>query len=297
MSFDAELSRATQAFSKNLHVLADQQKSHLLDTVRIESMTTLSQFFDRVGQIRMQKRTSRHQDTAFTPLPYSRRRVDISDYECGEILDREEDVIKMMYDPQSATTQMFVQAGNINIDSVIINEGLLGSAKASDSSFAITEIAAPTAVTADATYKLGVDKIKEAIETMGAANVDLVADRPILVISYAEYVSLLKQSEFINKDFKTSPNQELTVNNFNNFLGVDIKIVSNEILPVSGNNRTCVLYTKQSCILGVQNKFKIDAGKDYSKGGSLRVIGKQNIGAVRMEEARVVPLTCDTTKA
>jgi hypothetical protein len=297
MSFDHELSRATQTFNKNLHVLAQQQQSQLLSTVRLESMTSLSQFFDRIGEVEMIKRTSRHQDTAFTPLPYSRRKVDISDYEIGEIIDSEEDAMKMMYDPQSSTTQAFVRSGNRNMDRVIVNEGLLGTAYAADAGFSTTAVAAPTAITADATYKLAISKIKDAIDSLGSADVDLAVDRPCLVISYAEYVSLLKQSEFINKDFKTSTNQELTINSLNNFLGIDIKIVSNTILPLSGNDRTCVMYTKSSCILGVQNKFKIDAGKDYSKGGSLRVIGKQNIGAVRMEEARVVPLTCDQTKS
>lgn len=297
MSFDHELSRATQTFSKNLHVLAQQQQSQLLDTVRLESMTSLSQFFDRIGEVEMVKRTSRHQDTAFTPLPYSRRKVDISDYEIGEIIDKEEDAVKMMYDPQSATTQAFVRSGNRNMDRVIVNEGLLGTAYAADAGFSTTAVAAPTAITADTTYKLAISKIKDAIDSLGSADVDLAVDRPTLVISYAEYVSLLKQSEFINKDFKTSTNQELTINNLNNFLGIDIKIVSNTILPLSGNDRTCVMYTKSSCVLGVQNKFKIDAGKDYSKGGSLRIIGKQNIGAVRMEEDRVVPLTCDQTKS
>lgn len=297
MSFDHELSRAKQTFSKNLHVLAQQEKSQLLDTVRFEPMTSLSQFFDRIGDIEMIKRTSRHQDTAFTPLPFSRRKIDISDYEVGEIIDQEEDTMKMMYDPQSSTTQAFVRSGNRNIDRIIINEGLLGSAQAADAGFSVTNIAAPTSITADATYKLGVDKIKEAVNTLGSADVDLAVDRPTLVISYAEYVSLLKQSEFINKDFKTSTNQELTVNNLNNFLGIDIKIVSNKILPLVGNNRTCVMYTKSSCILGIQNKFKIDAGKDFGKGGSLRIIGKQNIGSVRMEEDRVVPLTADQTKS
>jgi hypothetical protein len=296
MSFDHELSRATQTFSKNLHVLAQQQKSQLLDTVRTESMTTLSQFFDRIGDIEMIKRVSRHQDTAFTPLPFSRRKVDISDYEIGDLIDQEEDAVKTMYDPQSATSQAFVKAANRNIDKIIVNEGLLGKAIAADSSFGSTSVNSPASVAADTTYRLGINKIKDAIERLGSADIDLAIDKPYLIISYAEYVSLLKQSEFINKDFKTSPNQELTVNNFNNFLGIDIKIVSSKVLPLVNNNRTCVMYTKSSCLLGIQNQFKIDAGKDYGKGGSVRVIGKQNIGAVRMEEDTVVPLTCDQTK-
>lgn len=298
MSFDHELARATQAFSKNLHTLAQQQTSKLFGTVRIESMETLSKFFDRDASIEMQRRTSRHQNTAYTPQQLSRRRLDISDYECGDIVDREEDVMKAMYDPQSSITQGFVRAANRNLDSVIINEGILGTAYAADADFAISNVAAPTAIPNGGT-NLTTDKIKDAIERLEEADVDLTEDRPTLVIGASQYRALLSQSEFINKDFKTGASEQIVLNAMSNFLGIDIIKVStkdsNPILPKSGNIRTAVLYTKSACILGIQNKFKIDSGKDYSIGGSVRVIGKQNIGSVRMEEARVVPIECDET--
>lgn len=292
MSFDHDILAATQAFSKNLHVLAEQKKSQLFDSVRVENMTTQSQFFDRIGEIEMTPRNSRHQDTAYTPLPFSRRRVEIKDYEVGEIIDKIEDVQKSMVDPQSATTEAFLRAGNRNLDKIIINEGLLGSAAASDSEFSITNIARPSPIV-DGGTNLPTSKIKDAIERMGSADVDVAEDKPCLVITYSQYRSLLEQNEFINKDFKTGASQELVVSTLANFLGINIKIVSTKILPIVANIRTCVLFTKSSLILGIQNKFMIDAGKDYSKGGSVRVIGKQNIGAVRMEENRVVPINCD----
>lgn len=294
MSFDHDILAATQAFSKNLHVLAQQKQSKLFDTVRSESMSTASQFFDRVGTIDMAPRTSRHQDTAFTPVPFSRRRVDIQDYEVGDIIDKVEDVQKSMVDPQSATTQTFLQAGNRNIDKIIINEGLLGSAVATDSQFSVSNIAAPTAIVDGGTNMTTV-KIKNAIERLGSADVDLAEDRPYLALTYAQYRSLLNEEEFINKDFKLSSPDKIGPAMLSEILGVDIRLVSQTVLPKVGDIRTAVMYTKSSVILGIQNKFLIDAGKDYSKGGSLRVIGKQNIGSVRMEESRVVPINCDET--
>ena len=295
MSYDHDILAATQVFSKNLHMLAQQKQSKLADAVRMESMSSASQFFDRVGTIEMIARTSRHQDTAFTPVPFSRRRVDISDFEVGDIIDKVEDAAKAMVDPQSATTQAFLQAGNRNLDNIIINQGLLGNAVTTDAGFTVTTVAAPSgsATVAVGSTNLPTSKIKDAIEIAQNNDVDLSDDKPYLVITPSQYRSLLSENEFINRDFKLTSGNQHSVNALNEILGVDIRIVSPSLLPKTSNTRTCILFTKGSVVVGVQNKFMIEAGKDYSKGGSIRIIGKQNIGAVRMEEARVVPIFCD----
>jgi hypothetical protein len=295
MSFQHDILAATQAFNENLHKLAQQEVSKLMDTVRQENMTTKSEFFDRVGGIRMLPRTSRHQDTAFTPLPFSRRRVDILDYEVGDIIDENEDVKKSLVNPRSATLMRFAEAGKINIDKTII-DGLLGSATAADSEFTISSIALPdTQKVLDAGSNMSVDKIKTALEKLGTADVDLAIDRPIMAIAYNQYKALLNDNEFINRDFKLTSGEKLGPAMVSEILGVDIRIVAQEVLPKVGNIRSTVLYTKNAGILGLNNMFSAKVLEDPTKGGSLRVIGKQNIGAVRMEEERTVQIDCDET--
>lgn len=295
MSFQHDIIAATQAFNANLHKLAQQEVSKLMDTVRNESMTTKSEFFDRVGGIRMLPRTSRHQDTAFTPLPFSRRRVDILDYEVGDIIDENEDVRKALVNPKSATLQRFAEAGKINIDATII-KGLLNDAVATDSEFTVSNVALPgSQEIVDGGSNMTVNKIKDALEILGQADVDLAIDRPYLALTYSQYRSLLSESEFINKDFKLTSAKKLGPAMVSEILGVDIRLVTQEVLPKAGNIRTAVMYTKNAGILGVNNMFSAKVLEDPTKGGSLRVIGKQNIGAVRMEEARVVKIQCDET--
>lgn len=276
-------------------MLAQQKQSKLSDAVRIESMSAASQFFERAGTIEMVENTSRHQDTPFTPVPFSRRRVDVRNFSVSDIIDNEEDAVKMLIDPQSATTSTFLNAANRNIDKLIINDALLGSAVSTDASFGVTNVAAPTAV-ADGGTNLPVSKIKDSIERMQADDVDLAEDRPYLVISPSQYRSLLSDNEFINRDFRiASSNTPLSVTTLNEILGVDIRIVSPDLLPKVSDIRTCVMFTKGSVVVGMQNRFSIKSGEDMSKNGSIRIIGKQNFGAVRMEEARVVPISCDET--
>jgi hypothetical protein len=295
MSFQHDIIAATQAFNANLHKLAQQSVSKLADTVRMESMSTKSEFFDRIGGIRMLPRTSRHQDTAFTPLPFSRRRVDILDYEVGDIIDENEDVRKSLVNPQSATLMRFTEAGNINMDKTIIG-GLLGNAVATDSEFNVSNIALPASqAIVDGGTNLPIDKIKNALEILGQNDVDLATDRPYMAITWSQYRSLLADDEFINKDFKLTSGEKLGVSSVSEVLGVDIRIVSQEVLPKTGNVRSAVLYTKTSNIIGVNNRMSAKVLEDPTKGGSLRVIGKQNIGSVRMEEERVVKIDCDET--
>ncbi len=295
MSFQHDILAATQAFNENLHKLAQQSVSKLADTVRQENMTTKSEFFDRIGGIRMLPRTSRHQDTAFTPLPFSRRRVDILDYEVGDIIDENEDVRKSLVNPQSATLMRFNEAGNINMDKTIV-DALLGNATAADSEFTITNVALPgSQAIVDGGTNLPLDKIKNGLEILGQNDVDLAVDRPYMAITWSQYRSLLEDNEFINRDFKLSSGEKLGVASVSEILGVDIRIVSQEVLPKAGNIRSVVLYTKSANILGLNNKMSAKVLEDPTKGGSLRVIGKQNIGSVRMEEERVVKIDCDET--
>jgi hypothetical protein len=293
MSFSHDIVAATQAFNANLHKLAQQETSRLQDTVRVESMNTKSQFFDRVDGIRMLPRTNRHADTAFTPLEYSRRRVDILDFEVADIIDENEDVKKAFVNIQGATVMRFAEANKINMDKVII-DGLLNDAFAFDANFTQSAVSLGAGQEIPvAASNLTTNKIKDALEKLGLADVDLTQDRPYMAITYSQYRSLLSENEFINKDFKLTTGEKLGVNMLSEILGVDIRIVSSELLPIDGSNiRTAIMYTKGANILGVQNMGSVKILPDPTKGGSLRVIGKQNIGSVRMEEERVVKVFC-----
>lgn len=294
MSFQHDILAATQAFNTNLHMLAQQTVSKLGDCVNVENVNTKSEFFDRVGGIRMVARTSRHQDTAFTPLTYSRRRVDISDYEVSDLIDGE-DILKALVNPQSATIQKFIEAGNINKDRIIIS-ALLNSAVATDSNFAVSNISLPNGQKiVNGASNLTTAKIKTATTILMNNDVDLATEEVYLACNANMYRKLLNSAEFINKDYKLGAPTENTIRTLNEFMGINIRIVSKEVLPKTGNIGSAVLFTKSSIRLAINNMFSTKVLEDATKGGSLRVIGKQSLGAVRMEEERVVQIDCDET--
>lgn len=297
MSQDHALLRSTEKFSATLHILAGQTRSILEDTVRIEQMNNATGNYDRHGHVAMLPITSRHATTPYVEVPYSRRKLTVKDYGIAEFIDKVEDVEKAAINPQSSIVSTFLAASNKNIDHIIINEGLLGKASSPNAKGQETLISAPTAIVHN-NDNMSVSKIKDAIRRLGNKDVDMASERPYLVLTYNQYHALLSDNEFINKDFKLTSQEQISPSRINEILGVDIRIVSSgsNLLPKDSNNiRTCVMYTKSSVILGIQNRFSIEMGKDFSRNASTAIICKSNAGAVRMEEDRVVPILCKET--
>jgi hypothetical protein len=293
MSFQHDILAATQAFNANLHMLAQQQSSILEDTVRVESLATKSEFFDRSGTAEVVAMTSRHQDTPFTPVPYSRRRLDVVDFGMSELID-DKDMIKMLVNPQSSITETFAASFKRNKDRVIIN-GLLGNAFAADADFGISSVVLANGSNniAVGTSNLPTLKLKDALLLLEKADVDITVDQPYLAITPSQYRSLLADPEFTNRDYRLIENMMGGVKDIKDILGIKLKIVSPTLLPKVGNTRTCILYTKSACRLGINADYKTKIAEDPTKAFSLRVFSSHSIGAVRMEEARVVSINCD----
>lgn len=285
---------ATQAFNSNLHKLAQQTQSKLAPHVRIENLTTRSEFFDRVGKIRMQEVTSRHQDTPFTPVPFSRRRLDIRDFVVSDLID-DADVAKALVNAQAATVASFVEASNIQQD-ILIARALLSKSVATDENFSVTDVALPaTQKIAHGSTNLTTAKIKDAQDILGSNDVDFGNGKVTLAINFKGFRSLLDENEFINKDFRLHDNREILQTELSNFLGINIVIVSNEVIAVNGNIRSGILFTNDSLILGINKRITVESAKNPQKNMDLSVVGKSSMGAVRMEEEKVVQIDYDET--
>ena len=70
-----------EQYKSNVFHLAQQKGSRLRDTVKLETVNGKSHFFERIGSVAAEKRTSRHADTPRMDTPHSRRKVTMDDYE------------------------------------------------------------------------------------------------------------------------------------------------------------------------------------------------------------------------
>ena len=81
-----------EQYKSNVFHLAQQKGSRLRDAVRTETVTGKSHFFERIGSVAAQLRTSRHSDTPRMDTPHSRRKVTMDDYDWADLIDNEDKV-------------------------------------------------------------------------------------------------------------------------------------------------------------------------------------------------------------
>ena len=93
-----------QQYSANIQMLSQQMGSLLRDKVRQESVVGKNAFFDQVGSVTAQLKTSRHSDTPQIDTPHSRRRVSLADYEYADLIDQQ-DKVRLLIDPTSSYAQ------------------------------------------------------------------------------------------------------------------------------------------------------------------------------------------------
>ena len=89
-----------EQYKSNVFHLAQQKGSRLRDTVKLETVNGKAHFFERIGSVSAEKRTSRHADTPRMDTPHSRRKVTMDDYDWADLIDNE-DKVRMLISPQS----------------------------------------------------------------------------------------------------------------------------------------------------------------------------------------------------
>jgi len=115
-----------EQYSSNVTLLSQAMSSKLRGAVDEESIVGKNAFFEQIDSTAAVLRTSRHGDTPQIDTPHSRRRVSLSDYEWGDLID-DTDKIRALVDPTSAYAKNAAAAMNRAMDDVIIT-ALAGSA-------------------------------------------------------------------------------------------------------------------------------------------------------------------------
>ena len=95
-----------QQYSANIQMLSQQMGSLLRDAVTTESVVGEKAFFDQVGSVAAQLRTTRHADTPLIDTPHSRRMLSLADYEYADLID-EQDKVRLLADPTSTYGPQF----------------------------------------------------------------------------------------------------------------------------------------------------------------------------------------------
>lgn len=272
-----------EQFKSNVIHLAEQQGSRLRGTVQEESVVGEKHNFERVGNVAVSAKTTRHTDTPVLDVPHSRRVLSMSDYHWADLVDQE-DKIRMLISPESAYARAGANAMGQKMDDLVIAAATGNSVDGGGSNVAL-----PTGqkITETGTDGLTLAKILSAKEILDGADVDPSEDR-FLVIGSKQVTDLLNTTQVTSADYNTV--RALATGDIDTYAG--FKIIRSERLAVASSKRTCLAYTRSGMGLGVGANVTTKIDERADKSYAVQVYLAMTLGALRVEEEKVVSIEC-----
>ena len=280
-----------QQYSANVQMLSQQMGSRLRDAVRLETVVGKNAFIDQIGSVTAQLRSSRHADTPQIDTPHQRRRLSIASYEFADLID-DQDKVRMLIDPTSSYAQAAAAAMGRAMDDVII-AAALGTASTGEtgSGSATLDATANMVGSASSNDGLTIAKLTEAKRKMDLNAVDPSIPRYIAV-GPKQIEDLLGTTQVTSSDFNTI--KALVQGDVDTFMGFQF-IMTNRLSIDSNDIRSCFAWAEDGITLGIGKDVQARIDERNDKGYATQVYYCMDIGAVRMEEAKVVKIFCDET--
>jgi len=275
-----------QQFADNFMHLSQQMSSRFERAVTVESgIKGASKSINRLGARTAQRRTARHGDTPINDQPHSTRFIDLFDWEDGDMLD-DQDKIRMMADPTSEYTKAMVQALSRAKDEVIIT-ALAGNARSSTGNVALP------AAQKIAVGGTGLTKAKM-IQTrkIFRANEADEENGQELFMGYSSTAlsDLLSDTTLTNSEVNTVLSLQSGQLREGKLMG--FTMIPSERFAKISTTRYLYAWAKTGVALGIGEDIKVRIGEDPGKGYNMRPYAKMSLGAVRVEEEKVVEIAC-----
>ena len=281
-----------QQFKSNVMMLSQQKGSRLAGAVHIEPITGKWGYIEQIGPTNTQKRTSRHGDSPLVSTPHDRRRVNLDSEEWGDLVDNA-DKVRTLIDPTNPYARNMSWAFGRAKDDHIIN-AMFSDAQTGEEGGTTVSFPAANQVAVNfggANSGLTVEKLREARRLLLAGEVD--EDEPMFCAVTAKQMdNLLGETEVTSSDFNTV--KALVQGDINTFLGFKF-IRIERLLTDSNAYRRVPIWAKSGVGLGVGKDMTSEIARRADKSFSTYVYGCMDIGASRLEEAKVIEVKCDET--
>jgi hypothetical protein len=169
------------------------------------------------------------------------------------------------------------------------------------------------------------EKFTNTIERFGNNNVDIEYEAPCFKISYSQWENMMQDDKFINFDYTGArPVDGMTPTMVRDYMGckfivsnivpycadstptvtTDFNIADTDITATgtwndtdSSDVRLCYAFTKDAALLEINPDITTSIDKRADKGFNWYSYLKMDLGAVRMEEAKVIAIPCDQSPA
>ena len=255
----------------------------------METVVGKNAFFEQLSATSAALRTSRHGDTPQIDTPHGRRRLTLSDYEWADLID-DQDTVRQLINPTSAYAKNAAAAMARSMDDVIITAM---NASASTGVAGATSTALPSTqktATSDQSDGLSIAKLRSAKYILDNNDVDPSLKR-YLVCGPKQIQDLLALTEVTSSDYAVV--KALATGTVDSFLGFNF-ITSTRLNKDSTytSDRLVFAYTEDAIKLGIGKDITAKISERSDKSYSTQVYYCMSLGAVRMEEKKVVQIPC-----
>lgn len=282
-----------QQYSSNLIHLSQQKKSRLINTLDANLKINVKGkqvAFDRIGTRSMTQLTSRHADTVQADTPHSRRWASMAPYTDSDLID-DPDKVRTLIDPTNAYAIAQANAIGRTQDDIII-AAALGTAVTGETATgtqalpAAQKVGIQTGGGGSDAY-LNLDKVLEAKRLLDAAEVD--DENRWLIYNALQLSKILALEKFTSIDYNTQ--RALVEGNMPSFLGFTW-IRSERLTTDSSSNTQVLAYQSNGLALAIGELGKTRITEESTKNYATQVWTYLDMGAVRVEDVRVVEIAC-----
>lgn len=265
-------------------LLVQQLDTRLRSCVLVDTnFTGDKKFYEQYASDSMVELTSRYADTP-VQLPDHRRRMVTPRFYVSNTLEDPKDALQMLVDPKSTYMQAKQAAAGRQIDDTIITSfnatAYIGQEGTTTQAFDSNNQIAHGSIGLTKAKLLSAKKILDE----GEADPE---DR-YLVCSAEQVEDLLNTTEVTSADYNTV--RTLVEGTIGTWIGFAFK--RSERLSTSSGNRLCYAWQRKAIQLAIQKDVmgRVDVRPD--KNYAWQVYMKICLGATRLEEARIVEISC-----
>ena len=279
-----------ESFEATVRQLAQQRKSRLRMCVTEVNKQSEKHNWDRLAASTARAKTAARMVSpaggngsgavgATDGLAWTRRNTSILTYDTGEVIEQE-DIVQMLIDPKSASTENLVMNMMRQVDDILITAFNAAAADGAGGTVAFPA----SQVIGDYTTEITLDHILEVDELFQSNDVDPDEER-YFVIGPKQRRKLLQLVEVSSSDYQ--PRQALATGYLPNFMGFNW-IVSNRLNVPLANQLDCFAFTKKAMGLHVAGDISSRVAERPDMSFAWQVYMYLSMAAVRVEDEHIV---------
>ncbi len=272
-------------YSAELTLLAER-KSKLKGVFMEEVARGEKHFFDRIGNLTVAEQTDRLAAVTLQDAAHSRRMASVARYIGAVGLDNV-DKLKMLADPTNEYSVKLANAMGRKYDDVVlaalVGDAATGVAGAGTASFAAGNIIAEGAT------GMTVAKLISAKKILAENNAD--NGNLICAITPQGIADLLGTTQVTSADYNGV--KALVNGEVDSFMGIRFITISgtdNATLNIDSNSKRALVFTPDAVKVAVPEQINVRMSERPDLGYAVQVFASQMLGAVRMEEEKVVSI-------